>query len=110
MFVISLRGITLCCGDVYVKICQYAWTSQYESKDMKKTNEDIMHLSARYGSASFLEVQDNQPIYRGLTSVLCMESVCSFNTSHFRRKMKLANPSSFMLTIPVLTTCVLNTA
>jgi hypothetical protein len=34
------------------------------------------------------------------TSVLCIDSVGPFKTSHFLKNMKLAKPSSFKLTMP----------
>lgn len=39
------------------------------------------------------------------TSVLCIDSVSPFKTSHFLKNMKLAKPSSFKLTMPFRTTC-----
>ena len=42
-----------------------------------------------------------------LTSFLCIESVCSFNTSHFGLHSQLTIPSSLTATIPLRTICEL---
>jgi hypothetical protein len=44
------------------------------------------------------------------TSFLCIVKDCSFNTSHFSLHNQLVNPSSLMLTVPVLTTWELKMA
>jgi len=45
-----------------------------------------------------------------LASVLWIDKICSFSTNHLGLQSQLANPSSLMLTIPLLTTRELKAA